>query len=265
MILSKNARVAGLLVLAVLLVRDGLAQSYIIDTFAGTTFGGDGGPATDAILSWAGGVAVDLAGNVLIADTGNQRIRRVDTSGLITTIAGTGSQGYSGDGGPATEARLSFPLGVAVDIAGNVYFADTNNHRIRKIDILGEITTVAGDGTAGFGGDGGPGPLAQLNSPLGVAVNSAGEVFVGDSDNNRIRKVDVSGNITTFAGNGTLGFSGDGGPATGAQLGDILHVAIDSGGNVYISDSRNFRIRRGRRSVWSYYHNCRHWHPVPQW
>ena len=218
-----------------------------ITTIAGTGevgFSGDGGPAAAARLTFPYGVAVDSAGNVYIADTGNQRIRKVDSTGTITTITGTGEVGFSGDGGPAVEAELRNPYGVAVDSAGNVYIADTGNQRIRKVDSTGTITTITGTGEVGFSGDGGPAVEAELRSPRGVAVDSAGNVYIADVSDRRIRKVDSTGTITTIAGTGEVGFSGDGGPAVEAELRSPRGVAVDSAGNVYIADSIDHRIRK---------------------
>jgi len=219
----------------------------IITTVAGngsSGFSGDEGPATNARLYWPYGVAVDSAGNLYIADTYNYRIRKVDDSGIITTVAGNGSYGFSGDGGPATEAQLRNPEGIAVDSAGNLYIVDDWNSSIRKVDTGGIITTVAGDGSYGFSGDGGPATEAQLYLPWAMAVDSAGNLYIADTRNQRIRKVDASGLITTVAGDGSYGFSGDGGPATEAQLAYPYGVAVDSAGNLYIADTRNQRIRK---------------------
>ena len=218
-----------------------------ITTIAGTGergFGGDGGPATQARLNYPYGVAVDGAGNLYIADPYNHRIRKVDSTGTITTIAGTGEQGFGGDGGPAIQAQLDAPSGVAVDEAGNLYIADWSNARIRKVDGTGTITTIAGTGEQGFGGDGGPAVQAHLNSPTGVGVDGTGNLYIADQYNNRIRRVDSTGTITTIAGTGELGFGGDGGPAIQAELGDPTGVAVDGAGNLYIADQYNNRIRR---------------------
>ena len=166
--------------------------------------------------------------------------------GLITTVAGTGAEGFSGDGGPATRAQLAYPRGLAVDSAGDLYIADVGNHRVRKVDVrTGLITTVAGTGAEGFSGDGGPATRAQLAYPRGLAVDSAGDLYIADVGNHRVRKVDGrTGRITTVAGTGTEGFSGDGGPATRAQLGYLDGLAVDSTGNLYIADAGFFRVRK---------------------
>lgn len=207
-------------------------------------FSGDGGPATEATLSRPHGVAVDATGNLIIADWGNNRIRRVSPSGTITTIAGNGTFGFSGDGGPASQASLNQPRNVAADSEGNLYIADTNNNRIRKVDTSGTITTIAGNGDAAFYGDGGPATDAALFHPLGVCTDDHGNLFFADAINSRIRKVDAAGIITTVAGNGGRRFSGDGGPATDAQLGIPNGVGTDDAGNLYIADTNNHRIRK---------------------
>ena len=216
----------------------------VISTVAGGGSGGDGGPATAALLNLPGDVALDGAGNLYIADTLNNRIRKVDAAGVISTVAGDGTRGYGGDGGPATAAQLTFPYGVAPDGSGNLYIVDSSNQRIRKVDAAGVITTVAGDGTRGYGGDGGPATAALLNFPGGVALDGAGNLYIADSSNDRIRKVDAAGVISTVAGDGTYGFGGDGGPATAAQLNLPGGVALDGAGNLYIADLLNHRIRK---------------------
>ena len=166
--------------------------------------------------------------------------------GDITTVAGTGNAGFSGDGGPATSANVSFPTGVTLDSSGNLFFADLENHRIRKVDATtGFITTVVGNGTSGFSGDGGPAISATLNNPEGVTVDASGNLFIDDTLNQRIRRVDfATGFITTVAGNGTYGFSGDGGPATNASLKNPRGGAVDAEGNLFIADRLNHRIRK---------------------
>ena len=207
-------------------------------------FSGDGGPATSASLASPVSVALDGAGNLFIADFSNSRIRKVDTSGIITTVAGNGISGFSGDGGPATSASLTNPTGVALDGTGNLFIADEGNFRIRKVDTSGIITTVAGNGSSGFSGDGGPATSASLTNPFGVALDGTGNLFFADAGNNRIRKVDTSGIISTVAGDGIFGFSGDGDPATSASLRDPFGVALDGAGNLFIADRFNQRIRR---------------------
>jgi uncharacterized protein (TIGR03437 family) len=220
-------------------VSNGVITTVVGNGFGG--FSGDIGAATSARLANPVGVAVDSAGNLYIADADNNRIRKV-SNGVITTVAGNGLVGFSGDNGPAANAQLNNPFGVAVDSAGNLYITDTGNQRIRKVS-NGVIATVAGNGTAGFSGDNGPAISAKLGTPIGITVDLAGNLYIADRDNNRIRKV-ASGVITTAAGNGTEGFSGDNGPAANAQLSVPISVAVDSPGNLYIADSYNNRIRK---------------------
>ena len=226
------------------LIPSGSAQ--IMNTVAGN--GSENASATSAQLSEPFGVAVDGRGNLYIADRANHRIRKMSPSGLISTVAGTGEVGYSGDGGPATCARLYSPFGVAVDSSGNLYIADFGNCRIRKVNPSGIISTVAGNGSYGYGGDGGPATAAVLNYPLDVAVDSIGNLFIADRSNNRIRKVSPSGIITTVAGTGAYGYSGDSGPATSARLNFPHNVAVDGKGNLFIADTQNNRVRRVDRS-----------------
>jgi trimeric autotransporter adhesin len=225
-------------------------QTYTISTVAGNGTqgfgGGDNGPATSAQLSIPRGVAVDSAGSLYIADSQDNRIRKV-SGGVITTVAGNGGWGFTGDNYPATSTELNSPSGVAVDSAGNLYIADTSNFRIRKVS-NGMITTVAGNGTQGSSGDNGPATSAQLYDPCGVAVDAAGNLYIADGSNNRIRKVS-NGMITTVAGNGTQGFSGDNGPPTSAQLAGPVGVAVDAAGNLYIADTNNNTIRKVSNGV----------------
>ena len=221
----------------------------VINTVAGTGvegYSGDNGLATSAQLVDPYGVAVDSAGNLYISDPQNYRIRKV-SNGLITTFAGNGTAGYSGDNGLATSATLSSPTGIAVDASGNVYFADTNTGHIREVS-NGIITTVAGNGIAGYGGDNGPATSAGLHYPYGIAADSAGNLYIADTFNQRIRKVS-GGVITTVAGNGIPGYSGDSGLATSAQLNDPNAVAVDSAGNLYIADQGNNVIREVSNGV----------------
>ena len=222
------------------------APVAIILTAAGngtSGFSGDNGTAAAASLSDPFGVAADTVGNLYIADTSNHRVRRIDTSGIITTVAGNGAEGFSGDGGPATDATLNTPIGVAVDRAGNLYIADAFNNRIRKVNVTGVITTVAGNGDARFSGDHAAATNASLGAPFGVAVDAVGNLYIADTSNHRIRKVDTSGMITTVAGNGTEGFSGDGGPARQARLNFPTGVTVDRAGKLFITDQSNNRIR----------------------
>ena len=264
--LGKLSRPRGLAV-------DGLGNTFIADyghnrirqsslsaggitTRAGMGEGGDSGDgerATGARLGFPVGVAVDASGNIYIADTFNHRIRKVETgTGTISTVAGTGMFGFGddvGDGGPATEAKLAHPHDVAVDVAGNLYITDRSGSRIRKVEAgTGTISTIAGTGGRfghGYGGDGGPATEAKLRYPIGVAVDGAGNVYIADVLNSRVRKVDAStGTISTIAGTGRFGYSGDGGPATEAMLAHPQGVAVDTSGDVYIADTLNFSIRK---------------------
>jgi sugar lactone lactonase YvrE len=218
-----------------------------ISTIAGGNgcgYSGDGGPAVNAALHYPQGITLDTQGNLYIADSYNYVIRKVSTNGMITTIAGTpGKFGYQGDGGPAVSAQLLLPISVTRDGAGNLYVID-NYHRVRKVSSAGIISTYAGDGETTYSGDGGPAALAQFDNPNSAQVDPAGNVYVADSANCRIRKVSATGAISTVAGNGTCGYSGDGGPATAAELNYPSDVALDSQGNLYIADTDNFVVRR---------------------
>ena len=200
--------------------------------------------ATKTEISLVDGIAVDKKGNVYIAMRDNNIISRIDLKGNMTTYVGTGSSGFSGDGGKATEARLNVPAGLAFDKSGNLYIADRNNNRIRKVDARGIITTIAGTGTAGFSGDGGPATQAQLHLPSGVALDGKGNIFLSDRSNNRIRVIDSSGKIRTYAGSGKDGFRGDNGSALKASIDSPFGIALDRKGNLYIADRRNNRVRK---------------------
>lgn len=222
-------------------------RAGIITTLAGNGswgYSGDGGPATSASFMRCYGIAADDAGNVYISDAGNCCVRVVNDQGMIYNFAGSGSAGYSGDNGPAAEAQLRGPSGLAKDGSGNLYIADTLNHCIRKVDPRGIITTIAGTGTYGFSGDGGPATAAQLAAPLGVAVDRDGNILVSDTANHCIRRIDTAGIITTIAGTGVRGFSGDGGPAVSARLFSPNGIAVDDGGHIIVADEDNCRIRR---------------------
>jgi sugar lactone lactonase YvrE len=222
------------------------ASTDIIVTYAGkfrAGDSGDGGPALQAKLNGPTGVAEDAAGNLFIADTGNNRVRVVGHTTPITAYAGSGVAGYAGDGGPATAAELNGPTAVAVDSSGTLYIADTANNVVRKVTIDGTISTFAGTGAPGYSGDGGQASAATLNAPGGLAVDSAGDVYVADTGNNVVRKVSPSGIITTFAGTGTAGFSGNGRQATKAQLQGPTGLAVTSRGDLLISDTLNNQVR----------------------
>ena len=226
------------------------AGTGVITTIAGngtTGFSGDGGAATNAAMFSPTDLIFDSAGDLYISDDGNHRIRKVVAgTGVITTVAGNGTPGYSGDGGAATSAELYYPAGMVVDSAGNLYIADTFNNRIRKVASgTGVITTYAGTGTAGFAGDGGAAASAEFNTPARLTLDRAGNMFIADQSNNRVREIFLgTGIITTVAGDGTAGFSGDGGPGTAAAFHTPLGIAIDNAGSLYISDSSNSRIRK---------------------
>lgn len=224
--------------------------SQTITTIGGvgtSSFSGDGGLALSAELAQPVSVVRDGSGNVYIADQGNHRIRKITSStGIISTIAGTSTSGYSGDGGAATSAQLNYPAGIAIDGSGNIYFADQGNQRIRKINSsTGIISTIAGTGTAGFSGDGGSASSAQINNPAAVAVDGSGNVYISDQYNQRIRKITLStGNISTIAGTGTYSYTGDGGAATSATFQNPAGIEIDASGNLYIADLFNHVVRK---------------------
>jgi trimeric autotransporter adhesin len=227
----------------------------VISTVAGSQsegYSGDEVLATSAALYYSNGIAIDASGNIYIADSFNNRIRMVTKStGIITTVAGSGLEGYSGDGGLATSAGLYYPKGVAIDASGNIYIADTDNNRIRMVTkTTGIISTVAGSGLEGYSGDGGLATSAGLFCPNDVAIDASGNIYIADTDNNRIRLVTKStGIITTVAGSGLEGYSGDGVLATSAALHYSNGVTIDASGNIYIADSSNNRIRMVTKST----------------
>ena len=210
--------------------------------FLSGAYGGDGGPATAALLYYPGGLAYDAIGNLYVADSRNHRIRKIDGTGAISTFAGTGVSGYSGDSGPASAAEMGYPESMCIDGSGNLYVADKWEAVVRKIDAAGMITTVAGTGTYGFGGDGGPATAAMLDNPSYVAVDGAGNLYICDWINSRVRKVNTAGIITTIAGNGSAVHSGDGGPATAAGMRPIS-ILVEPSGTLLIGDGANHRVR----------------------
>jgi len=225
------------------------ATGQTITTIAGDTlgYGGDAGPAVKASLNYPSAVAVNARGNIFISDENNDRLRMVDgKTGIIITLAGTGTGGFSGDNGPAADAQINGPSGIAFDKEGNIYFADECNARIRRIDIKTRvITTVAGNGLQAYSGDGGPAADASFIHPSGLAIDAAGNMYIADWGSNTIRKIDaVSGNIITIAGSGEPGSGGDGGLAKLAKLNGVNEVAVDNKGNLYMTDSYNNRVRR---------------------
>jgi uncharacterized protein (TIGR03437 family) len=217
---------------------------YQLSTVAGSDMVGDGGAAVAAQLDQPEGMVVDSAGNLYIADAANARVRKVSPAGIITTIAGTGQPGFSGDNGPAGSAQLDQPYGVALDSSGNLYIADFGNQRVRRVATGGTITTVAGNGQTGSNGDGGPATSAQMLSPRNLAIDPAGDIYVSEFVGHSVRRIATDGTITTFAGTGVAGFSGDTGPAVDAQLAFPAGLALDPAGNLYIVDTGNFSIRK---------------------
>ena len=231
------------------------SKAQIISTIAGNGapgYKGEGIMATKAEINGQTGAAMDRLGNLFVTDFNNNRIRKISTTGVITTIAGTENSGYTGDGGPATVARLSGPSGIVVDAAGVVYFADRGNNCVRKIGPDGIISTIAGTGEAsgGYSGNGGPAIHAKLQGPGSLAMDAAGNLYISDCDNNCVRKVNTAGIITLYAGSGfgagtgTGDYSGDGGAATAARLNQPSGIALDQAGNLYIADCFNHCIRK---------------------
>ena len=225
-----------------------VSPSGIINAFAGDGTPGflDHGPATSGQLHNPTAVRVDRAGDVFITDNGNDAVREVNTSGIINTVAGNGTPGYSGDHGPATAAQLRTPAGVSVDASGNLFIADEGNKVIREVNTSGIITTVAGNGTAGTSGDGGPATSAELSDPFGVVADNAGNLYIADCGGNSVRKVSgATGQISTYAGtSGTPGSTGNGGPASAALLNCPSQVSLDLSGNLVINDCHDFTIRQ---------------------
>ncbi len=222
-------------------------KSQTISTFAGNgnaSYSGDGAQATSAEINNPTGIAFDGSGNLYLSDYNNNRIRKVNAQGVITTFAGNGTMGYSGDGGQANNASLSLPSTIVFDAIGNAYVVDAGNNCIRKISTTGVITTVAGNGTSGYTGDGGLATMATLDFPCGIVFDQSGNMYIADRNNNVVRKVSTTGVISTFAGTGVFGFGGDGGTATSALLANPNGVDFDKLGNLYIADKYNNRIRK---------------------
>ncbi|MFQ5671659.1 MAG: SMP-30/gluconolactonase/LRE family protein [Nitrospinales bacterium] len=237
----------GLICALALLVFVGEAISAPVRFFKDV---GDGRSALSAILTLVDGIAVDPEGNIYISHRSKNRVRKIDKNGIIATVAGNGKAGFSGDGGSAVEASLNFPAGLAFDKQGNLFIADRNNHRVRKVDPSGIITTIAGNGIADYAGDEEPATQASLNLPSDVACDGDGNIYISDRSNHRIRKVDSRGIITTFAGLGVAGFAGDFGPAEDAFLKFPFGITLDGAGNLYIADRGNNRVRKvGRDGV----------------
>lgn len=223
-----------------------LSSAQIITTVAGNhiqAFSGDGGPAINAELNTPSSICMDGAGNLMISDALNHNIRKVDPSGIITTIAGNGTSGYSGDGGPATDAAMTLPFGIVSVADGYLFVADEAKNVIRKINSSGVITTYAGTGVAGYNGDNIPATNAELYGPYGLAFDISGNLYITDVYNFRIRKVDAAGIITTVAGTGHMGFGGNGGPATAARFGPVSGIAVSRTGTVYFTDYENHMVR----------------------
>ena len=235
------------LLLALLVAVSHNCNAQIINTIAGTgilSYSGDGGAAIVANLNVPQGLAIDTLGNIYVCDILNHRIRKINELGVISTFAGTGSMGFSGDGGPATAAQLNTPYNITLDRYGNVYVADGDNNRIRKINCSGIISTIAGNGSSGYSGDGGAATIAALFHPSGIVVDSSMTVFFTDARNNRVRKISSSGIITTIAGSGLAGFSGDGGAATAAIIDYPVGIFLDHDHTIYFADYNNSRIRK---------------------
>ena len=229
-----------------------ISPQGVITTVAGNGangFGGDGGPAASAQLSYAGGgdtpqgLAVDALGNLFFADVGNNRIRKVTPQGIVSTVAGNGTAGFGGDGGPATLAELNRPIGIALDTSGNLFIADSLNYRIRKVTAAGTIVTVAGNGNFGFSGDGGPAISAAFSSLAGIAVDGGGNLYIADYSNSRIREVTTQGVMATVAGGGSNALGDDPAMATAVQLTPPSGIAVDGFGNVFMVDRGYGRIR----------------------
>jgi len=232
--------------LIILLLISTLAKAQVITTIAGngsSSSSGDGGSATTAGIDYFCGGTFDNHGNYYFTELGG-KVRKVSPTGIITTIAGTGSSGFSGDGGPATSAKLHTPLGVAVDTSGNIFIADEENHRIRKVNTLGIITTICGSSVTGYSGDGGPASSAILSYPQFLCFDNTGNLYISDTYNNRVRKINPSGIITNVAGNGLTTYCGDGVLADTSSLSFPVGICFDASNNLYIADNAHSRVRK---------------------
>ena len=224
---------------------DGIITTMMGDGIGAPSLPEEGSRMSDStICSEPLGPVFDAERNTYISRRSDNAVIKIDSVGIITTVAGTGEAGFSGDGGPATEAQLSRPHDLAIDSEGNLYFVEIGNERVRKVDASGIITTLAGTGTRGYSGDGGPATEAEIARPWGIAVDADGNVYFTSQGNDVVRKIDQEGIITTVAGTGEAGFSGDGGPATEAALNLPVMVAFDADGNLHITDHSNQRVRR---------------------
>jgi sugar lactone lactonase YvrE len=228
----------------IITITPGNSQSFDLIAGTGTSgYSGDGGDAINSELNFPRHLVFDVAGNLYFADQGNHVIRKIDVNGIISTIAGNGSLGYSGDNLQANSAQLDNPRGVCIDVDGNILIADSGNHVIRKIDVNGIITTIAGNGYSGFSGDNGLATSAQLNSPKGIHTDNLGNIYIPDTSNHRVRKIDTNGIISTIAGNGSNGYSGDGGLATNAGF-ETPYDVITKDNTIYIADMGDGSIRK---------------------
>ncbi len=229
------------------------AHAQTITTYAGTGtsgYSGDGGQATAAKLKYPRNVCFDTANSLFLSDRLNNVIRKISKTGIITTIAGNGTAGYTADGAQATAASFKIIGGIAVDKKGNIYFSEGDSSRVRKVNTMGIISTIAGNGTNSYAGDGGQATAASFGNSLGVALDAVGNIYISDNSHTVIRKIDhVTGIISTFAGNGTSGYSGDGGPATAAQIYGPNNIATDKYGYIYFAEEFNHTIRRVRTAA----------------
>ena len=220
--------------------------SGIITTIGGNgskAYGGDGGPATSAGFNFITDIVLDVIGNLYVCDQSHNRIRKIDTSGIVTTVVGNGIGGYNGEGMPATDAQINYPSCLTFDAAGNMYFGDLNNNRIRKVSTSGTISTFVGNGSWVYSGDGGQATDAGITNPYGIAVDAAGNMYFTDSYFGYVRKVNTAGIVSTIAGVGTHGGAGDGGPAIAAQLYVPWGLDMDAAGNIYIADQDLSNVR----------------------